>query len=82
LSRRFEKAHPSAIPNIFLGAFDSNAQLVDTKTNTVVPTSDAIFILTSNYGADAVMAHEADLLSANPQVHYPALTDGLTESHL
>jgi hypothetical protein len=43
---------------------------VDTKTNTVVPTSDAIFILTSNYGADAVMAHEADLLSANPQVHY------------
>ena len=44
-----------AIPDVFLGAFDSRATLVDTKSGQTVPTQDAIFILTSNYGADEVI---------------------------
>ena len=44
----------TAIPDVFLGAFDSRATLVDTKSGQTVPTHDAIFILTSNYGAEEV----------------------------
>ena len=46
--------HDTAIPDVFLGAFDSRATLVDTKSGQTVPTHDAIFILTSNYGAEEV----------------------------
>eukprot|EP01052_Picozoa_sp_SAG31_P030117 SAG31_NODE_3061_length_4730_cov_16.996330_1_plen_580_part_00 len=61
----FEKAHPRAIPDVFLGAFDAGAKLVDTKTGIAVPTNKATFILTSNFGADIILAEQADLVDAD-----------------
>ena len=62
----FEKAHPKAIPDVFLGAFDARAQLVDTKSGQTVPTNRATFILTSNFGAESILAEQAALLDLDP----------------
>jgi ATP-dependent Clp protease ATP-binding subunit ClpB len=62
----FEKAHPKAIPDVFLGAFDARAQLVDTKSGQTVPTNRATFILTSNFGAESILAEQVALLNLDP----------------
>ena len=113
----------AAIPDVFLGAFDSRATLVDTKTGVselspcelcpptscvaiaapghlrrwrlhqprcvsaanltlnslnlpqvTVPTGDAVFILTSNYGAEDVVAEQEGLLDSDPATVLAART--------
>lgn len=51
----FDKAHPDAIPKVFLSAFDSHGVLRDSKTAEDISTVKATFILTSNVGAADIL---------------------------
>ena len=62
----FEKAHPEAIPDVLLSAFDGSGGFKDTKLNRYVDTTKALFIINTNMGADAILQRAGDLGAAYP----------------
>jgi hypothetical protein len=70
----FEKAHPEAISDVLLAAFDGSGGLKDTKLNVHVPTNDATFIINTNIGASIVLERSGELHELR---HDPSDKDGV-----
>lgn len=54
----FEKAHPEAISDVLLSAFEDSGGFKDTKLDKYVPTNRATFIINTNIGAQNVLRRE------------------------